>query len=410
MREGETQPKGDGTHGRGAPGGASEGHWTGYSSLLASAAPAPHHWREPCVHSECTLHQLSPYIGKLKSTIARDLVSAYSCPGDVVLDPFAGSGTIPLEAVIANRRAVAADVSPYAALLCRAKLHAPETLEVATDLAESTLEAARRLPGPDLRRVPKWVRAFFHRETLREALSFAKMCRREDQPFLMACLLGILHHQRPGFLSFPSSHLVPYLRSKKYPPERFPEMYAYRDLRSRLLRKIERAYKRDLRGGMKAQAGVEASAIEQLAGRDMFDSVITSPPYMNALDYWRDNRLRLWFLDPALEVDTEDRSTRSRGRFGRSIACLARIAESRLKSGKYCVLVIGELVTRGRAASPSEVACAVFQRTAPSLELEGMIRDSIPDVRRARRECSATKAEHILIYRKAHHAEAPPRA
>jgi DNA modification methylase len=26
------------------------------------------------------------------------------------------------------------------------------------------------------------------------------------------------------------------------------------------------------------------------------DAVISSPPYMNALDYGRDNRLRLWFL------------------------------------------------------------------------------------------------------------------
>jgi hypothetical protein len=27
---------------------------------------------------------------------------------------------------------------------------------------------------------------------------------------LLASMLGILHHQRPGFLSFPSSHLIPY--------------------------------------------------------------------------------------------------------------------------------------------------------------------------------------------------------
>ena len=27
------------------------------------------------------------------------------------------------------------------------------------------------------------------------------------------------------------------------------------------------------------------------------DAIVTSPPYMNALDYVRDNRLRMWVLD-----------------------------------------------------------------------------------------------------------------
>jgi hypothetical protein len=51
--------------------------------------------------------------------------------------------------------------------------------------------------------------------------------------------LGILHHVRPGFLSYPSSHLVPYLRKMKYPPEQFADMYAYRDVRSRLIAKVK---------------------------------------------------------------------------------------------------------------------------------------------------------------------------
>src|SRR5258708_20036869 len=41
--------------------------------------------------------------------------------------------------------------------------------------------------------------------------------------FLLSCLLAILHHQRPGFLSFPSSHAVPYLRLNSFPRELYPE-------------------------------------------------------------------------------------------------------------------------------------------------------------------------------------------
>ena len=194
--------------------------------------------------SESTLHQLAPYIGKLKSTIARDLIYQYSKKSDLVVDPFSGSGTIPFESILAGRRAFASDVSRYAATLTQAKLSAPASLEEALEAADQLLAVAQSNPSADLRRVPVWVRQYFHPKTLRSALGFARTCREQNNHFLMACLLGILHHQRPGFLSFPSSHLVPYLRDKKYPPDKFPEMYSYRSLRERLVAKVHRAFRR----------------------------------------------------------------------------------------------------------------------------------------------------------------------
>lgn len=205
---------------------------------------APKRWRQSCVHNECSLHQLAPYIGKIKSSIAGELIATYSKPGDLVVDPFAGAGTIPLEAAIQGRIAFAADISPYARVLSQAKLSPPVTFETALQYAEDALSEAQILPLPDLTSIPRWVRRFFHPKTLSESLRFATVARRVGHEFLMACFLGILHHQRPGFLSFPSSHLVPYLRDKKYPRTAYPEMYRYRALRPRLLSKVRRAYKR----------------------------------------------------------------------------------------------------------------------------------------------------------------------
>jgi len=59
---------------------------------------------------ESTLQQLSPYVGKMKSGMARVLVNLYSQSGDTVLDPFSGSGVVPLESVLAGRRAWANDL------------------------------------------------------------------------------------------------------------------------------------------------------------------------------------------------------------------------------------------------------------------------------------------------------------
>ena len=81
-------------------------------------------WRGSFNARESSFHQLSPYVGKLKSGMVRVLIRLYSKPGDNILDPFSGSGVVPLEAVLAGREALANDLSPYAYTLTRGKLEA----------------------------------------------------------------------------------------------------------------------------------------------------------------------------------------------------------------------------------------------------------------------------------------------
>jgi hypothetical protein len=370
-----------------------------YSRELAAGGYvlAPRSWNTPATASESTLHQLAPYIGKLKSTIAKDLVQQYSRPGDLIVDPFSGSGTIPLEAAFAGRRVIASDISSYAATLTKAKLTASATVEVAEADAERLLSAAEAGSPVDLRHVPAWVRQYFHSRTLKAAIAFARTCRAENNHFLMACLLGILHHQRPGFLSYPSSHLVPYLRYRKYPRTRFPEMYEYRPLRPRLMAKVRRAFRRTL--PLKSPATFVRIPVEQLKLPNGFDALITSPPYMNALDYGRDNRLRLWFLEERTDFDTDDRYNSCAAGFTRQMVAVAKLCQNGLAVDGRCVLIVGESVSRGQTVHPAEHVVRIFQTCAPSLILETTIVDSIPDVRRARRDYRGVKTEQILVFR-----------
>jgi hypothetical protein len=362
--------------------------------------PAPKRWKEPCAHTECTLHQLSPYIGKIKSSIAGELIERYSKPGDVVADPFAGAGTIPLEAALRGRRAFGADISAYAGILVKAKLSPPPSLDTALASAEQVLQEAAELPSPDLRKIPAWVREFFHPATLRETLCLAAVCRRPGNEFLMACLLGILHHQRPGFLSYPSSHLVPYLRDRKYPREKFPEMYAYRELRPRLLAKIRRTYKRFVEPLPTAVVGFEGTSVQHLTLPDHIGALITSPPYMNAWDYGRDNRLRLWFINPSLVDKVDNDVTQRRQAFIDAITSLATKVQLALRQGGFCIFVVGEEFRRSFEAHPSDAVIAIMSQRARSLRLKAILTDEIPDVRRTRRECKGVKTEHTLVFQK----------
>lgn len=368
------------------------------SEILSTCAPED--WSRSADSSDCKLHQLAPYIGKLKPVIARELLRRYTEPDDVVLDCFSGSGTVPLEAVLLGRRVIAFDANPYAVTLTRAKLEAPMSIETALELLALRYTASLSRPKYSLSAIPDWVQKFFHPNTLQDAIRFADECIAQDDPFSFACLLGILHHQRPGFLSYPSSHLVPYLRDKKYPREEFPEMYTERAVLPRLEAKVRRTYKNftSVERGRVLQVG-RCDVAELALGREV-DAIVTSPPYMNALDYVRDNRLRMWFLDRRT-ANYSPEPTEKQGQSDAITAAFAWNALRLLKSGGHCVLVVGETVLRKRIKShPAERFLSKLVADFPSLRVREVIEDEIPDVRRSRRTGAATKRELILVLQK----------
>lgn len=362
-------------------------------------------WRGSFNSRESTLQQLAPYVGKMKSGMARALVLLYSERGDTVLDPFCGSGVVSLEAVLLGRRAWANDLSPYAYVLTRGKLEAPGSQRAALEQVEEVLSIVEpEAPNENLSDIPGWVQEFFHPDTLREIIVAFRVLKERENYFLMACLLGILHHVRPGFLSFPASHLVPYLRRNKYPPAKYPEMYAYRDLRSRLTAKVKRAYRRHMLpvGWEKREYQVwQANAMDLPIEDATVDAIISSPPYFGALDYARDNRLRLWFLgcedwrtlDATLTASDKVYIPQMR-------VCLQEMYRV-LKNGRYCVLVLGDVERDGKTRRTAEVlADLAVEATGGGLEMEMIYDDHIPDERRSRRYTKTTKFERILIMRK----------
>lgn len=359
-------------------------------------------WHGSFNSRESSLQQLSPYVGKMKSGMARVLVNLYSKPGDTVLDPFSGSGVVPLEAALAGRRAWANDLSPYAYALTRGKLEAPGSREVAIERAKALINAVERdAPSVDLAVVPEWVREFFHPDTLREVVTAFRILRQQEDYFLMACLLGILHHVRPGFLSYPASHLVPYLRKNKYPPDAFPEMYAYRDLRSRLLAKVKRAYRRHMLPLDWEQRQYQVWQVNSMSlpvKDETVDAIISSPPYFGALDYARDNRLRLWFLgcEDWKELDAS-LTANSKVYLSQMAICLEEMYRV-LKPGGYCVLVLGDVERDGKTRRTAEIlANLAVEVTGNRFVVETIYDDRIPDERRSRRQTRTTKFERILV-------------
>jgi len=66
-------------------------------------------------------HGYHRYPAKFIPQVARRLIEEHSGPGDVVVDPFMGSGTTLVEALMAGRRARGLDINPAAVIASRAK-------------------------------------------------------------------------------------------------------------------------------------------------------------------------------------------------------------------------------------------------------------------------------------------------
>jgi len=358
-------------------------------------------WNGSARLQECGLHQIAPFIGKMKSSMARTLVKTFTSPGETIYDPFSGSGTVALEAWIAGRNVIANDWSPYAFALTRAKLFPCPSLEQALAEVDLISRAAHTMASTvDLRTVPAWVRAFFHPRTLRETIAWAKVLRTQKAYFVLACLLGILHHQRPGFLSFPSSHTVPYLREKRFPRADYPELYEYRPVRERLERKIARALERLPKVDFELTRQCYQEDAARRGPSRSVSAIITSPPYMRQLDYGRDNRLRLWFLGCPDWRKLDSLVTPSEDAFIRLLRSCLELWRAVLVQGGTCVLVLGDTRSRRYGLPLADAVVQLATREVGGYAMLWRHTEPIPSVRRVRRACCGNSSETVLVLRK----------
>lgn len=338
----------------------------------------------------------------MRPELAAWAVEASTVVGSRVYDPFCGSGTVLLEAQSRGRVAVGSDLNPYAVLLSRAKMSAfkkslpPSGLE----FVEKYLPRVKNLrPEMSAAGLSKELRSMYHPETLNSLLAWVQTLQEEGDDFGLACLLGIAHHQRPGFLSYPASHTVPYLRDKSFPKALFPELYEYREVETRLARKIDRA----LRNLPNLSAAPRSGTVlhghsGELHEESTFDAIITSPPYMGQLHYARDNRIRLELLGYSdwQHLDTQV-SPRLSVFLERSVKWLADWSRL-LKAGGTLSILVGDKTNTTRRPFAELVANLVLD-SGSFFEEVGSRVSPIPNRRRVRKGCEGSTSELLLQYR-----------
>lgn len=315
-----------------------------------------------------SLHSLCSYQGKLKPAIAHHLVTAVTKPGDRLLDPFGGVGTIAFEAALHGVSAYSFDISPVAVSVAAAKLvpaTPSECLSVVNELGHFLRE---REPTTAERRDATQIRFngplpdYFHPRTLNEVLLARRFFQelsasRRGRALVLACALHILHGNRPYALSRRSHPITPFA------PTGSAE---YKDLTAKLSAKVQRALAATVPPTFASGMSVFQDATEPWPDDvDQVDAIVTSPPFFDSTRFHLANWMRLWFAGWT-EADFRSRPAKfvdERQKRGFEVyQPVFRQARERLKKDAVCLFHVGKSRKCDMAEEVAHVARHWFRR------------------------------------------------
>jgi len=294
------------------------------------ASPTDDRRLGPLPEGPALTHQLLRFPAKLHPPLARHLLDEFSEPGDRVLDPFCGSGTVLVEASVSGRHATGVDVDPLSVLLSNVKVTRtePSRLRAAGEALVETLATLRRpadeylarrfedisedelgraLDGlwvPSIPNLRHWFRRYVIADlaVIRRAIDHVG-AGPDVRDVLATCFAASLRASSNADPVPVSGLEVTAHMRRRHAAGRVIDPFANftKRLEAAIIAVEEYARVRDPRAFCAAIEGDATRMRRRMAGR--FDAVITSPPYHAAVDYYRRHQLEMYWLGLTLSHD-----------------------------------------------------------------------------------------------------------
>jgi len=293
-----------------------------------------------------SIHEVS-YRACFKAQLPEFFISRLTRPGDVVFDPFMGRGTTPVQAALMGRQAFGNDINPLSVLLTRPRLR-PITLEQVA----AALESVDWSKGEVTR---EGLLAFYHPQTLRK-LEALRHWLSERAPLGADDVDPVADWVRMVAINRLSGHSPGFFSGRSMPPNQAVSVNAQRKINEKLgvapperdvVAVILKKSRTLLKNGC-APAQV-ASSLHTGAAWDTpgiadgsVDLTVTSPPFLDIVQYAADNWLRCWFagIDPgSVAIDMHRTEEAWTEMVHRVLSEQARI----LRPGGYVAFEVGEV-------------------------------------------------------------------
>jgi len=321
-----------------------------------------------------SIHEVS-YRACFKPQLPRFFIERLTQASEIVYDPFMGRGTTPVEAALLGRVPWGNDINPLSLTFTRPRLQPPTLDEIAARLAQ--------IDSTDHDEFPEDLLVFYHPDTLREICALKKYfltAHRGDQvdDWLRMVALNRLTGHSPGFFSvytLPPNQAVSVASQRKINEKRH-QIPPRREVGNLILKKSKQLLG-DVSPGVRAtlarvvkQARLTnspADATQELPA-DTVSLVVTSPPFLDVVQYADDNRLRCWFLgiDPKSVKLTVPRKLEAwREEMTKVFKELRRV----LKPGGHTAFEVGEVHAGKTKLEEHVLPCGVAAGLEPVLVL-----------------------------------------
>ena len=298
-----------------------------------------------------SLHEVS-YRACFKPQLPRFFIERLTEAGEVVYDPFMGRGTTVLEAALVGRIPFGCDINPLSRVFVQPRLTPPRLEEVAERLSQINLTDAAECPEELL--------VFFHPETLRQIVALkkyliggrnSKTLDAVDEWICMVALNRLTGHSNGFFsvYSLPPNQAVS-VKSQRRINDRRGQTPPKRDVAKLILKKtrqllgdVSSAVRKTLAENVSKALLITgpANSAPQIASNSV-SLVVTSPPFLNVVQYAADNWLRCWFIGldaNALQITVPKKLEAWRAAMGEVFHELRRI----LKPGGHVAFEVGEV-------------------------------------------------------------------
>ena len=356
-----------------------------------------------------SLHEVS-YRACFKPQLPRFFIDRFTAPGDIVYDPFMGRGTTVIEAALAGRTPAGCDINPLSAMLAEPRLSPPTADEVARRLATLDLSLAVSYP--------KELEVFYHPETLREICALREYLLARDaggsldgvDRWIRMVAVNRLTGHSPGFFSvytLPPNQATS-LDAQARINARRGQVPPRRDVRALILLKTQSlltdcdAATRAtlLRSANRARLLTRPARSTPQLKPNSVGLVVTSPPFLDVVNYAGDNWLRGWFCGidtSAVEISIHRKVTEWQEAMTSVFHELARV----LRPGGHVAFEVGEV--RGGKVKLEEAVlpCGVASGLEPLLVVINAQRfTKTANCWGVRNNSKGTNTNRIVVFRK----------
>lgn len=389
----------------------------GISADLVKECVLRESWEYADADTQLLTHNIHRYSGKFIPQIASRAVSILTESGQLVLDPYCGSGTTLLECAKLKRRAIGVDISPLAVLIAKVK-----TTPIARDLLEELIgsgfsglsqrealadlplftglsagsERAGRLVDPRLENA--WFQKWFQPQVLAELVAIDVAIQQIPESALQdlarVAFSDILRKSSNAHSGYPNVMFCRCAPKKERPTRAFLKAVSKVAQMVLSLQSVDADW-----SGVKV---VNADARLLDLKDDAVDAIVSHPPYIGSIPYAEYGSLSLqWLGHDWKELDKHLTGGRRQSsdvvaRFEEGYLQMLKQSSRVLKDRRHMFLMVGNPVVRGTLIDLAEMTIDLASQSGFRL----VVRTERQGVNR---RANKMGAEHLLFFQKAGH-------